>query len=94
MANKLPKPGTFQRWKTEFKWLEIKDNRMFCKTCSKWRESIVSTRNYNDTFVKEGSVNWQKSAVKEHDTSVPHVTAIDYEQRSVMGENYRKQVVK
>jgi hypothetical protein len=36
---------------------------------------------------------WQKSAVKEHDTSVPHVTAIDYEQRSVMGENYRKQVV-
>ena len=66
---------------------------MFCKTCSKWRESIVSTRNYNDTFVKEGSVNWQKSAVKEHDTIVPHVTTIDYEQRSVMGENYRKQVV-
>ena len=53
---------------------------MFCKTRTKWESKIVSARNYCNVFVSLGSINWQRSAIKEHEASAPHVAAIDLKQ--------------
>ena len=33
MANNLLRHSTLEKWKSEFKWLDIRDNRLYCRIC-------------------------------------------------------------
>ena len=93
MASNVPKPSTLKKWTTEFKWLEIRDNRMYCRICTKWQKKLASCRNYSDAFITKGSNNWQRSAVNDHNMSAMHSDANDHENRETLGDQFRKHVV-
>ena len=49
---------TLQSWKSEFNWLTFDANISFrCNVCKKWKEKIISMKNFSDTFIK-GSTNY------------------------------------
>ena len=93
MASNVPKARTLKKWCAEFKWLEIRDNRMYCHICTKWQKRLASSRNYSDAFITKGSNNWQRSAVNEHNISAMHSHANDHENRETLGDQFRKHVV-
>lgn len=92
-ASNVPKPRTLKKWTAEFKWLEIRENRMYCRLCTKWQKKLASCRNYSDAFITKGSNNWQRSAVNEHNTSAMHSDANGHENREILGDQFRKHVV-
>ena len=70
MASNVPKDLTLKKWSAEFKWLEIRDNCMYCRICAKWQKKLASCRNCRDVFITKGCNNWQRSAINEHNISV------------------------
>lgn len=94
MASNFPRITTLAKWKTEHTWLTIRNHRMYCTTCTKWEQKLVSCRNFSDSFISKGSDNFRISNVRDHAKSQMHEEAINQENREVMGENYRQHVVK
>ena len=50
---------------------------MFCKTCTKLNEKIISCKNYNANFIK-GCINFCKSTVIEHAKSEMHMKSLEH----------------
>ena len=93
MAGNVPKAHTLKKWSAEFKWLEIRNNHMYCHICTKRQKKLASCRNYSDAFIMKGSNNWQRSAVNEHNISAMHSDANDHENQETLGDQFRKHVV-
>ena len=64
-----PKIKTLQSWKLEFISVNI---GLRCNVCKKWKEKIISVKNFSDTFIK-GSTNYRKSTIADHAKTAQHL---------------------
>ena len=84
-AKKQKKDETYDRekrcrqflpsWLDEFPWLELREEKMFCKVCSKYPLLAVTTKG-KDTFVDSGSDCFHKGTPKAHDGSRCHLHCV------------------
>lgn len=70
-----PKEKTLREWKERFDWLVVKDEKLICKTCVSQKSKIKLDRKYNPAFVN-GSTNYKRSALKEHEEVESHIRAV------------------
>ena len=72
----IPSDKVQKRWKEQFPWLEITENKtMLCQICCSQEEKIRSMPNVSMTFIT-GSKNYRLSSIKDHDSSACHQRAI------------------
>ena len=88
MASNVPKARTLKKWSAEFKWLEIRNNHMYCRICTKWEKKLASCRNYSNVFITNDSNNWQRNAINEHNISAMHSDANDHENQETFGDYF------
>ena len=75
-----PKIKTLQSWKSEFNWLTFDVNiGLQCNVCKKWKEKIISVKNFSDTFIK-GSTNYRKSTIADHAKTAQHLKSLELEE--------------
>ena len=73
---KLPKSGTFKRWKLDHSWLEYGEGmKMVCKICTAQKSKIEMMQSYNSTFIN-GSTNYKPSTLKDHAQTDCHKRAV------------------
>ena len=76
-----PKIKTLQSWKSEFNWLTLDVNiGLQCNACKKWKEKIISVKNFSDTFIK-GSTNYRKSTVADHPKTAQNLKSLELEEK-------------
>ena len=67
-----PKLKTLKSWESEFNWLTFDINiSLQCNVCKKWKEKIISVKNFSDIFTK-GSTNYRKSTIADHAKTAQH----------------------
>ena len=90
-----PKIKTLQSWKSEFNWLTFDVNiSLQCNVCKKWKEKIISVKNFSDTFIK-GSTNYRKSNIADRAKTAQHLKSLELEEKETCvseGRKYQKHV--
>ena len=51
-----------------------------CNVCKKWKEKIISVKNFSDTFIK-GSKNYRKSTIADHAKTAQHLKSLELEEK-------------
>ena len=51
-----------------------------CNICKKWKEKIISVKNFSDTFIK-GSTNYRKSTIADHAKIAQHLKSLELEEK-------------
>ena len=75
-----PKIKTLQSWKSTFNWLTFDINiGLQCNVCKKWKEKIISLKNFSDTFIK-GSTNYRKLTIADH-AKTAHLKSLELEEK-------------
>ena len=78
----LPAEKTLQKWKNKYTWLRISESKkMTCDICCSQEGIIRSMPNVNLSFLN-GSSNFRKSSLKDHETSSCHQQAIREKEHS------------
>ena len=73
MSSKLPDKRTITGWWRDFQWLQVTaDGKMTCKICT-WRAETAGIGTSGKFVI--GSTNYQRSAVREHGSTGPHINA-------------------
>ena len=85
-----PKIKTLQSWKSEFNWLTFGINiGLQCNVCKKWKEKIISVKNFSDIFTK-GSTNYRKSTIADHAKTAQHSKSLKLEENKTCMSESRK----
>ena len=85
-----PKIKTLQSWKSEFNWLTFGINiGLQCNVCKKWKEKIISVKNFSDTFIKD-STNYWKSTIADHAKTAQHLKSLEFEEKETCVSESRK----
>ena len=85
-----PKIKTLQSWKSEFNWLTLDVNiGLQCNVCKKWKEKIISVKNFSDTFIKV-STNYRKSTIADHAKTLQHLKSLKLEEKETCVSESRK----
>ena len=72
----LPSEKVLKRWKEQFSWLDITNNKtLIYKICCSQEDKLRSRPNVSMSFIS-GSSNYRLSALKDHDNSACHQSAI------------------
>ena len=81
----LPSEKVLKRWREQFSWLDITNNKtLICKICCSQEDKLRSMPNFSMSFIS-GSSNYRLSALKDHDNSA-------YHQRAIREEEYKESV--
>ena len=73
MSSKQPDKKTIAGWCRDFQWLQFTaDGKMTCKICT-WRAETAGIGTSGKFVI--GSTNYQRSAVREHGSTGPHINA-------------------
>ena len=85
-----PKIKTLQSWKSEFNWLTFGINiGLQCNVCKKWKEKIISVKNFSTTFIKD-STNYWKSTIADHAKTAQHLKSLEFEEKETCMSESRK----
>ena len=86
----LPSEKVLKRWREQFSCLDITNNKtLICKTCCWQQDKLRSMLNFSMSFIS-GSSNYRLSALKDHDNSAYHQSAIrekEHEEAVVVGKS-------
>ena len=73
----LPSEKVLKRWREQFSWLDITNNKtLICKICCSQEDKVCSMPNVSMSFIS-GSSNYRLPALKDHDNSACHQCAIN-----------------
>ena len=67
----IPKLKTQNEWKWKYSFLSFAGRSMKCLLCSKYKDNITSSKNFNASFI-DGSNNYRLSTVSAHHASDMH----------------------
>ena len=86
----LPSEKVLQRWREQFSWLDITNNKtLICKICCAQEDKLRSMPNVSIGFIS-GSSNYRLSALKDHDNSACYQRAIrekEHEEAAAVGKS-------
>ena len=86
----LPSEKVLKRWRKQFSWLYITNNKtLICKICCLQEDKLRSMPNFSMSFIS-GSSNYRLSALKDHDNSACHQRAIrekEHEEAIAVGKS-------
>ena len=72
----LPSEKVFKRWREQFSWLDITNNKtLICKMCCSQENKLRSMPKVSTSFIS-GSSNYRLYALKDHDNSACQQCAI------------------
>ena len=86
----LPSEKVLKRWREQFPWLDITNNKiLICKICCSQEDKLRSMPNFSMSFIS-GSSNYRLSALKDHNNSACHQPAIrekEHEEAVAVGKS-------
>ena len=69
------KVSTINSWKSDFPWLLVKSETLFCRICIS-QKSIIELEKYCNPAVTNGSTRLKQSAFADHEESACHIRAV------------------
>ena len=68
MDRTIPKKKTLDKWKNKWEWLKIKNRKLVCSICTKYKEKLLRFLAATNAFINGGN-NYRTSALKDHSIS-------------------------
>ena len=74
MDRTITKMKTLDKWKNQWEWLKIKNGKLVCSICTKYKKKLSRFLAATNAFIN-GCDHYRMSALKDHSISKTHKQA-------------------